>query len=1037
MAEVAGLVIGAISMVTLWNTCVQAFDTVASGRNYGYDYEVLRVKLEVERIRLLAWGEAVGLASVQKETTDPSKAIDTRLNRAEMRDTVLRLLGCIQHVFEDTQALQRKYGLKQESLLGGGGSQIHLALPSSETQQVLALVFKRAYSNLQRSANEYQQSTPLRLKTMWAISDKAKFIHFVAEIRGFNDSLVHLFPDMVTKTNNTLREDIDSSEEIRGLQLLQQASSEDHEEISETASERLNHLGATMASLLDDQKTETASEAPLPLVPVKQAQATAQKGANPLPKEGDANTPVQTYKETELEKELDKMEAFCDEKSRGALTCSVFSADWSARWTASVYWQGSDRAWIRSFGDDYKGFVPSVHTAFDLYRKRKYITKSRQSEYESSTDEDYVLLDVEADPRYDNLRPGTVTIEGYGLDCWEYEELHGKSHDKTIIVSTGPLPDLPAKKLLRRIDELQKMTSKSLGWDPQQDADDLAEFAGDGNWYFDGYSRDGFLIFSNFYSLLNRRPIFTEWFTTSSVSLAIHKDPNEIWYFLWQVILGRELARRLERFPDASVSGFTLHILSTLIVSDLWINNVKFVLVDEKEAKKAKKKEDAEAKKKESEPMSQNPSEGSSATVKEGSETAKKTWKFWKKGSSAKKQEVSKFKPTGSGKKDKAKDADIKSWDEAWDPTNKTLQIHSLVHERQVEGLLRFAETMKWPYMNEIRDYAENVYANLHAGTTIPIDLYDWIFGIVLPGKWMAYKIVAALVLCTPSLTKEVGTAKYFDMGLSLPKQAYWRSRTVLGRVLGCLPGVKFLCGWIGPCPPLTDGPYHKYIRIKPRKVAPPKQNNRTIRIGGPGPDEGEESIRIQPDEDIQQWMTEIKDKSRWSIPEPPVRQMTTCTLEGIRVKKQPLDTSLVDNQSDMSAEEIEDEIQYRASLVFKIDNEEPVTYTLYTNPLFVTAPSCIEGPHQVHLRELPKFQRNVWNVENLKEVDSSEFEDNGVMIINATGKGAEAVARAWCSERGKSAIVRANGGACFSCAYHVASGKGLGTNVLIWVSSS
>ncbi|KAG9032379.1 hypothetical protein FS842_004098 [Serendipita sp. 407] len=475
--EIAGLVVGAVSMVTLWNTCVQAFDAVSSGRNYGYDHEVLRVKLEVERIRLLAWGEAVGLANVQRQTADPSKTIDTRLNREEMRDTVLRLLGCIQHVFEDTQSLQRKYGLKQESVLKSGGSQNHLALSSSEDQPILGLVFKRAYSNLQKSAKEYQQSTPLRLKTMWAISDKAKFVHFVTEIRGFNDSLVHLFPDVLFKANNALREDIDNSDEIRSLQLLQQASAEDHEEISETASERLNHLGATMASLLDDQKTETASEAPLPLGPVNQAEDQDQEGDGLLPGEGDVNAPVQTYKETKLEKELKTVDAFCDEKGRGALTCSVYSTDWSSHWNASVYWSGSDRTWSRHFEDRNKGFVPN------LYRKKKYITKSRSRDYdyEYPTDEDYVYFDAEADPRYDNMRPGTVTIEGYGLDCWEYEELHGKSYDKTIFVGTGPLPNLPAKKLLRRIDELQKMTSKSLGWSPKQDEEDLAEFAGPGS----------------------------------------------------------------------------------------------------------------------------------------------------------------------------------------------------------------------------------------------------------------------------------------------------------------------------------------------------------------------------------------------------------------------------------------------------------------------------------------------------------------------------------------------------------------------------
>jgi len=56
-------------------------------------------------------------------------------------------------------------------------------------------------------------------------------------------------------------------------------------------------------------------------------------------------------------------------------------------------------------------------------------------------------------------------------------------------------------------------------------------------------------------------------------------------------------------------------------------------------------------------------------------------------------------------------------------------------------------------------------------------------------------------------------------------------------------------------------------------------------------------------------------------------------------------------------------------------------------------------------------------------------------MVINATGKGAEALARAWCSERGKNAVIRRSGGPCFVCAIGAASKAGLGTGILIWVS--
>ena len=112
----------------------------------------------------------------------------------------------------------------------------------------------------------------------------------------------------------------------------------------------------------------------------------------------------------------------------------------------------------------------------------------------------------------------------------------------------------------------------------------------------------------------------------------------------------------------------------------------------------------------------------------------------------------------------------------------------------------------------------------------------------------------------------------------------------------------------------------------------------------------------------------------------------------------------------------------------------------LYTIPVFVTLPACRpiggNGTHEVHPRVLPRFQnlKNTWTVEMLKD---HMPDDDEVMIINATGKGAEVLARAWCAERRKNAIIRRTGGPCFVCAVRGASHgqTGLKVRVLIWVS--
>lgn len=76
------------------------------------DFEILRVKLEIERIRLLAWGSAVGLGNNHP---------DYRLDGRGTRHTIVELLGCVEHVFSSSEKLQKRYGLRQEAAADAHG----------------------------------------------------------------------------------------------------------------------------------------------------------------------------------------------------------------------------------------------------------------------------------------------------------------------------------------------------------------------------------------------------------------------------------------------------------------------------------------------------------------------------------------------------------------------------------------------------------------------------------------------------------------------------------------------------------------------------------------------------------------------------------------------------------------------------------------------------------------------------------------------------------------------------------------------------
>ena len=340
MTDVAGLVIGVMAM---WNTCVEVFDIVDSGKKYGMDYEILRVKLEVERIRLLTWGDAVGLCEVREGRPSPN----ARFNRNDIHGTVMRLLGCIQHVFENTERLHESYGLCP--VIPSIPDRADDEGSPAQSQLILGAIFKRAYETLRKSAKERQRGTPLKTRTMWAIHDKRKFQNMISEIKGFNDNLVSLFPDIKRYTSENIRNEIDQSDDIIALQSLHEATTDDHEDISDTVSTRLEAIGATAAarSRISEGRHITG-----------EIEDTSESSG--VVAESDAPEEL-----PELAKQMKAVDLYVSKKSEGALTLRLIGPfGHSARVSAHTYWDGrrSDDTWS-SWDYREKGFVKSSHSS--------------------------------------------------------------------------------------------------------------------------------------------------------------------------------------------------------------------------------------------------------------------------------------------------------------------------------------------------------------------------------------------------------------------------------------------------------------------------------------------------------------------------------------------------------------------------------------------------------------------------------------------------------------------------------------------------
>jgi hypothetical protein len=109
----------------------------------------------------------------------------------------------------------------------------------------------------------------------------------------------------------------------------------------------------------------------------------------------------------------------------------------------------------------------------ELYKRKTFIKRQPRGSPEQTT-----FFDNESDANYGAANPGTVTIEGFGLECWQFNVSSGRRIIGSVRVREYPNPKITIAGLLRRLDELRR-ESRRLGQDPVQDELDLIDLVGD------------------------------------------------------------------------------------------------------------------------------------------------------------------------------------------------------------------------------------------------------------------------------------------------------------------------------------------------------------------------------------------------------------------------------------------------------------------------------------------------------------------------------------------------------------------------------
>ena len=175
--EPVSLTIGVVALASLFSTCIECFDYFRAVQVLEEDFELLLVKVDVEKTRLLIWGNAVSVLKPEGEGRVPE------LNNSQKTVLIGRCLERIKSLLSHTDKFQNLYGL-QSSADAEKDSRNHHIL-SINSMSVFWTSYRRFWA---RFAGDQSRST-LAMRTRWAIHDKAKFEGLIYHLKDLIDGL--------------------------------------------------------------------------------------------------------------------------------------------------------------------------------------------------------------------------------------------------------------------------------------------------------------------------------------------------------------------------------------------------------------------------------------------------------------------------------------------------------------------------------------------------------------------------------------------------------------------------------------------------------------------------------------------------------------------------------------------------------------------------------------------------------------------------------------------------------------------------------
>src|SRR5215469_4579784 len=170
MVDPVGATLGVLGLAGLFTVCVDCFDYIQSGRSLGKDFALLEAQFSALRLRLFAWGKAIGLMRTE--------GYDKRLNDPRWRMHVQQQLNCISLLFLDGGKLVKKYELKERY-------ECHSRGPSESNAEFIEAGLQDMLRRIRKTKNQ----AGFFRAAKWALRDKKAFSELLQNLQQAVDQL--------------------------------------------------------------------------------------------------------------------------------------------------------------------------------------------------------------------------------------------------------------------------------------------------------------------------------------------------------------------------------------------------------------------------------------------------------------------------------------------------------------------------------------------------------------------------------------------------------------------------------------------------------------------------------------------------------------------------------------------------------------------------------------------------------------------------------------------------------------------------------